>query len=125
MSPSPQSNKTIHRKRRIKNITVISIGILFVIIGVVHWNWQSEHVMLLEGDGIIDTAVIIKTISSKGGMSYMYIFEINNKKYHGFCSVYSYNFSVGDKILIKYLPEYPNEISKPIAEGDSSLILHK
>lgn len=104
-------------------ILVICLGFLLV------WLFYSikgdRELKKLPTEGVADTAIIVrKFVGSRGYLNFEYMFHASNKKCNGFLLINSSigDISVGDSILIKYLPGNPDDANEVVRNKDKSVV---
>jgi len=104
-------------------ILVLCLGFLAV------WLFYSvkgdQELKQLPTEGVADTAIIArKFVGSRGYLNFEYVFYVSDKKCNGFVLINSKigDISVGDSILIKYLPENPDDANEVVRNKDKSVV---
>lgn len=94
---------------------VIIIGLPLFIYVFFHSKNQSKLYNQLNEESLTDTALIVRDfIGAKRKLYYEYTFNVEHKEYNGFIK-YSPGFGsmeVGDKYIVEYLPEYPDDVNR-------------
>jgi hypothetical protein len=104
-------------------VIIVSIPLIIYLISFSKDRRRQFH--SLDKIGVIDTAVIVRDFyGAKRKQYYEYEFVINDKKFNGFLqySPSHGSLSIGDSVLVKYLPDDPDEINKLIEKKDYSII---
>ena len=100
---------------------VILIGVLLVLYLVKFGNSRRKQYKNLELIGVVDTAVIVRDfIGAKRKLYYEYEFVVKQDTFNGFLQYSQSNgqISIGDSVLIKYLPENADEINRIMLNKD-------
>ncbi len=104
---------------------VIVFGILFILYLLKFGKSNREQYKSLETIGIVDTAVVVRDfIGAKRRLYYEYEFDVKQDTFNGFL-LYSPSYgqiSIGDSVLIKYLPENADDINKIMTHQDHRII---
>ena len=106
-------------------IVVIIVSIPLIIYLIRFYKKESRLFDRLENIGVVDTALIVRGVyGAKRTLYYEYQFFVNDKKFNGFHSYSPSNgpLNIGDSVLVKYLPEDPDEINRLILEKDYHII---
>jgi hypothetical protein len=104
-------------KKIVYYLFIIIIGIILITYLVFFSHDQKTQFKKLETQGIIDTAIVVRKFrGAKRKLYFEYVFVIDKDSYNGFLQ-YSPDYgtiSIGDSILIKYLPSNPDDINLPV-----------
>jgi hypothetical protein len=106
------------------HIVILILGIIAFTLLFFFSRGESKKFAKLNTEGITDTAVIVREfIGAKNRLYFEYIFYAGKVKYNGFLCYSSGNgvVTIGDSVLIKYLPDEPENISKVIENEDFSI----
>lgn len=108
-----------------KYLIIIIIGIPLFIYVFVFGNNQKKLFRQLEKEGIVDTAMIVRDfIGAKNKQYFEYQFIVDNEMKNGFIrySPSHGDLKVGDSVLIKYLPNNPDDINEILQKTNKELI---
>ncbi|MCF8380819.1 MAG: hypothetical protein K9H49_14700 [Bacteroidales bacterium] len=96
-------------------LLVIIIGLPLFIYVFFHSKNQSKLYNRLDTESMSDTAFIVRDfIGAKRKLYFEYTFKVEHEEYNGFIK-YSPGFGsmeIGDKYLVEYLPEYPDDVNR-------------
>jgi hypothetical protein len=104
---------------------VIVVGILLILYLIKFGKSSSEQYKNLETIGIVDTAVIVRDfIGAKRRLYYEYEFDVKKDTFNGFLQYSPSNgqISIGDSVLIKYLPANADDINRIMTHKDYRII---
>jgi hypothetical protein len=107
---------------------VIVVGAVLVLYLLKFGKSRREQYKNLEVTGVVDSAVIIRDfIGAKRKLFYEYEFVVKQDTFNGFLQYSPSNgpITIGDSVLIKYLPENPDEINKIILNKDYRITVIK
>jgi hypothetical protein len=117
--------KDLPKSKLIFYFVLIIVGIFLIIYLFLFGKNRREQYKNLEFIGIVDTAVIVRDfIGAKRKLYYEYKFVVKMDTCNGFLQYSPSNgqISIGDSVLIKYLPENADEINKIEENNDYRII---
>jgi hypothetical protein len=107
---------------------VIVVGIILVLYLTKIGKSSREQYKNLDTIGIVDTAIIVRDFfGAKRKLYYEYQFVVKKDTFNGFLQYSPSNgqISIGDSVLIKYLPENADDINKIMTHKDHRIIKNK
>jgi hypothetical protein len=117
-------------KKKSYKIRKFDIAILVICLAILSWFFANflkggQELERLPKEGITDTAIIVREFAgAKGNRFYEYVFFISGSKYNGFLGIQPNigNISIGDSILIKYLPSDPDNINAALRYNNRKVV---
>jgi hypothetical protein len=104
-------------------VIIVSIPITFYLVSFDKNISNQFH--SLDKVGVIDTAVIVRDFyGAKRRLYYEYEFVVNDEKFNGFLqySPSHGSLNIGDSVLVKYLPDNPDDINKLVEKNDYRVV---
>lgn len=99
------------------NLIVVLCALCLIAFLIIFYKNDKKQMEKLESEGINNTAVIFRKHNGyKRTIYFEYRFLVDQKEYKGFIN-YSPSYgdiSIGDSILVKYLPSDPSNFNKEI-----------
>jgi hypothetical protein len=107
------------------DILILVICMMFLSVWFFYSIKGGQEFNKLTTDGVADTAVIVRRfIGAKGNLYFEYVFSIPDQRCNGYLLINSRigDISVGDSILVKYLPENPDDANEVIKNEDKTVV---